>query len=370
MLSDFCAYMNRRRFIRASAATSLGIVLSRTSFTNAFAKTPKKVLVFGGTDFLGPSVVDPLMVDGHTVTIFNRGVTNAELFPRVEKLKGFRSADPNDQDPSALAHRRFDAVIDVWPNDPEIVASAAEFLKDRTNHYLFVSSVGAYDHKFFAKPDMITEDTPTQPWNEPGRQYNRNKAESERRLHKIIGERLTIARPGPIMGHRGGGGDLLTWLLRSTDGGDHIAPGDGKSPVELVDVRDVARFLTLAIDRPLYGVFNTTGKSISFQEFLDECKRATRSNVNWVWIPQQFLHEHGLETDSALHTFVGNFPLWIPETEYQGLYRVSSAKAFAAGWQTRPFEETAFDDLSDFYSGQSPRPNYLTAAREKEVLEA
>src|SRR6266567_2999027 len=222
MLSDFCAYMNRRRFIRASAATSLGIVLSRTSFTNAFAKTPKKFLVFGGTDFLGPAVVDALMVDGHTVTIFNRGVTNAELFPRVEKLKGFRSADPNDQDPSALAHRRFDAVIDVWPNDPEILASAAEFLKDRTNHYLFVSSVGAYDHKLFAKPDLITEDAPTQPWNEPGRQYNRNKAESERRLHKIIGERLTVARPGPIMGHRDGGGDLLTWLLRSTDGGDHI----------------------------------------------------------------------------------------------------------------------------------------------------
>ena len=370
MLSDFCASMNRRRFIRASAATSLGILLSRASIPNAFAKTPKKVLVFGGTDFLGPAVVDALMVDGHTVTIFNRGVINAELFSRVEKLKGFRSVDPNDQDLSALAHRRFDAVIDVWPNDPEIVASAAEFLKNRTNHYLFVSSVGAYDHKLFAKPDMITEDAPTQPWNEPGRPYNRNKAESDRRLHKIIGERLTIVRPGPIKGHRDDTGDLLTWLLRSQDGGEHIGPGDGKSPVELVDVKDVARFLTLAINLALYGVFNTTGKSISFQEFLDQCKRATRSDVNWVWVPQQFLHEHGLETDNALHTFVGNFPLWIPETDYQGLYRVSSAKAFAAGWQTRPFEETAVDCLNDFYSGQSPRPNYLTAAREKEVLEA
>src|SRR5262249_54251828 len=147
MLSDFCASMNRRRFIKTSAATSVGIVLSRASIPNVFAKTPKKVLVFGGTDFLGPAVVDALMVDGHTVTIFNRGVTNAELFPRVEKLKGFRSVDPNDQDLSALAHRRFDVIIDVWPTDPEIVASAAEFLKDRTNHYLFVSSVASYSSK-------------------------------------------------------------------------------------------------------------------------------------------------------------------------------------------------------------------------------
>ena len=158
--------------------------------------------------------------------------------------------------------------------------------------------------------------------------------------------------------------------MRAQDGGEHIAPGDGKSPVELVDAKDVARFLALAIDRPLYGVFNTTGKSISFQEFLDDIKRTTRSDVSWVWIPQQFLHEHGLESDNVLRTFVGNFPLWIPEAEYQGLYRVSSAKAFTAGWQTRPFQETVFDELDDFYSGQSQRPNYLTTGKEKEVLEA
>jgi 2'-hydroxyisoflavone reductase len=166
------------------------------------------------------------------------------------------------------------------------------------------------------------------------------------------------------------GGDLLTWLLRAQDGGEHIGPGDGRSPVELVDVKDVARFLALAINRALYGVFNTTGKTISFQEFLDACKQATHSRATFTWIPQPFLHEHGLESDAVLHTFVGNFPLWLPDPKDQGLYRVSSEKAFAAGWQIRPFEETAFDCLSDFYSGRSQRPNYLTDAREKEVLEA
>ena len=361
--------MNRRRFIRASAASSLGFLLAGTS--NVFARTPKSVLVFGGTDFLGPAVVEALMVDGHAVTIFNRGVTNAELYPRVEKLRGFRSANPNDQDLSALSRRRFNVVIDVWPNEPDVVGSAAEFMKDRTNHYLFVSSVGAYDHKFFAKPDLIVEETPLQPWDLPGRRYNRNKAESERRLHKIIGERLTIIRPGPIKGHRDDdAGDLLTWLLRAQEGGEHIGLGDGKSPVQLVDVKDVARFLALAIAQPLYGTFNTTGNSFWFRDFLEACNKATKSQATFTWIPQDFLHEHGLEPDAVLHTFVGNFPLWEPDTKYQGLYRVSSAKAFAAGWHIRPFEETALDCLSDFYSGLSQRPNYLTAAREKEVLEA
>ena len=335
-----------------------------------FAKNSKRILVFGGTAFLGPAVVDALMADGHTITLFNRGVTSAELFPKVEKLKGFRSANPNDQDLSALSHRQFDAVIDVWPNDPDIVASAAQFLKDRTQHYLFVSSIGAYDHQYFAKPDLIREETPLQPWDAPGRPYNRNKAESERRLHKIIGERLTIVRPGAITGHRDDTPGLLTWLLRVQDGGEHIGPGDGKSSVQLVDVKDVARFLALAIAQPLYGTFNTTGNSFGFRDFLEACNKATKSQATFTWIPQNFLHEHGLESDAVLHTFLGNFPLWEPDPKYQGLYRVSSAKAFAAGWNIRPFEETALDCLSDFYSGLSPRPNYLTAAREKEVLEA
>jgi 2'-hydroxyisoflavone reductase len=362
--------MDRREFIRRSALIAAASACSSVIRTSWGAFTPKRILVFGGTDFVGPALVEALLADGHKVTILNRGATNPELLPHVEKLRGFRSPDPNDQDLSAVEHRRFDVVVDVWPNDPDVVASAATLLKDRTQHYLFVSSIAAYDHKEFGKPGAITEESPMQPWNEPGRQYNRNKAESERRLHKIIGERLTIVRPGPIKGQRDDGGDLLTWLLRAQDGGDHIGPGDGHTPVELVDVKDVARFLAMAIDKALYGTFNLTGKSISFQEFLEECKRVTHSDANFIWIPQQFLHEHGLESDGVLHTFVGNFPLWLPDPRDQGLYRISSDKAFAAGWKTRPFDETAFDCLSDFYSWRLPRPNYLTAAREKEVLDA
>ena len=362
--------MNRRSFLRRSTMLAAASAWSSLLPSKLWASTPKRILVLGGTFFLGPALVDALLADGHTVTLFNRGVTNPDLFPHIEKLRGFRSPDGNDQDLSALSHRHFDVIVDVWPNDPALAQSAAEFLKDRAPHYLYVSSIAAYDSKEFAKSDT-KEDAPMEPWNGSGRTYNRNKAESERRLHRILGERLTIVRPGPIKGRRDTTPDLLTWLLRAQQGGEHIAPGDGHDPVELVDVKDVASFLAMAIHRSLYGTFNLTGKPMSFREFLDACKNATHSDANFVWIPQQFLHEHGLESDVVLHVFGGNFPLWRPDPTNQGAYRISSEKAFQAGWRTRPFDETAFDCLNDYYSFHvMDEPSFLSAAKEKEVLDA
>jgi nucleoside-diphosphate-sugar epimerase len=361
--------VERRSFVKNSALLLAGSVCSFQRLAWA-SLPPKRILVLGGTFFLGPAVVDALVADGHTVTLFNRGVTNPELFPHLEKLRGFRSADTNDQDLTALSHRHFDVIVDVWPNDPAVVASAAEFLKDRIHDYLFVSSVAAFDSHEFAKSD-IAEGAPMEPWSGSGRPYNRNKAESERRLHQVIGDRLTIVRPGPIKGTRDTTPDLLTWLLRAQQGGEHIAPGDGHDPVELVDVKDVASFLALAIGRSLNGTFNLTDKSMSFREFLEACKSAAHSDATFVWIPQQFLYEHGLEPDVVLHTFAGDFPFWRPDPANQGLYRVSSEKAFKAGWRTRSFEETAFDCLHDFYSARDiDRPNFLSEAKEKEVLAA
>ena len=363
--------MNRKEFLKGSLWMTVAAACSSLLPSRLWATfVPKRILVLGGTSFLGPAVVDALVADGHTVILFNRGVTNPDLFPHLEKLRGFRSPDSTDQDLSALSYRHFDVIVDVWPNDPEVVASAAEFLKQRTQHYVFVSSVAAYDSKQFASAN-IDEDAPMEPWNGPGRIYNRGKAESERRLHEIIGERLTIVRPGPIKGRRDTTPDLLTWLLRAQEGGEHIAPGDGHDPVELVDVKDVARFLSLAIAQPLHGTFNLTGKSISFRDFLEAARSATHSDATFVWIPQLFLHEHGLEPDTVLHTFAGNFPFWRPDPSNQGLYRVSSEKAYRAGWRTRPFDETAFDCLNDFYAGQfMERPSFLSPAKEKEVLDA
>jgi 2'-hydroxyisoflavone reductase len=361
--------MRRRKFLKTSLLAGGAAACASLWPENAWGAAPKKVLVLGGTLFLGPALVEALVAGGHTVTLFNRGVTHPELFPNLEKLRGFRSPDNNDQDLEALARRKFDAIVDVWPNDPNLAASAATFLKDKAQHYLYVSSVAAYDGKEWSQPAM-TEETPLEPFDGPARKYNRNKAESERRLHQIVRERLTIVRPGPIKGSRDDSFDMVTWLLRAQEGGEHIAPGDGHDPVEQVDVKDVARFLVMAIERQLYGTFNLTGRSMTFREFLEACKSATRSDVTFTWIPQEFLHAQGLEPDEVLHTFVGHFPLFRPYPKTQGLFRVSSAKAYAAGWKTRPFEETALDALEFFYSSGLDRPNLLTPNKEQAVLKA
>jgi 2'-hydroxyisoflavone reductase len=363
--------MNRRDFMKGSvlAATAANCVSLQSVF-GLTSGAPKRILVLGGTLFLGPAIVEAALASRHDVILFNRGITNPDLFPHLERLRGFRSSDSADQDLSVLARRHFDVVIDVWPNDPAIVSSAAEFLKERTRHYLYVSSVAAYDHGEFAKSG-IEENAPLEPWNGSARLYNRGKAESERRLRAIFGERLTIVRPGPIKGHRDDTPDLLTWLLRAQDGGEHIAPGDGTDPVELVDVKDVARFLVMAIDLSLYGTFNLTGRPTTFRQFLEACKTATRSDAKFTWIPQEFLHQHGLEPDAVLHTFAGNFPFWRPDPALKGLYEISSDKAFRTGWRVRSFEETAMDCLADLYAyGLINRPVYLPSEKEKEVLDA
>jgi 2'-hydroxyisoflavone reductase len=363
--------MQRRSFIQLSMAALAGAACVPWLLKPANAIPPKHILVLGGTNFLGPAIVEAAIAEGHTVTLFNRGVTNPELFPHVEKLRGFRSNDPRGQDLSSLAHRQFDAAVDVWPNDPALAESAAKFLKDRVGHYSYVSSIAAYDSKGFERAG-IDETAALEPWNGAARPYNRGKAESERRLHAIRGEEITIVRPGPIKGDRDTTPDLLTWLIRSQKGGTHIGPGSGDDSVELVDVKDVARFLLSAVDRSLYGTFNLTGRPMSFRQFLDACKTATRSDAKFEWIPQAFLGAQGLDTDFALNTFAGNFPFWRPAGAKPGLYQISSEKAFSAGWQTRAFQETALDCLSYFRSRSEELEwdDYLPQDKETRVLEA
>ena len=331
--------MQRRQFIRTTFYASLVAAFHGQQTLQAEVR-PKRILVLGGTFFLGPAFVEAALGDGHSVTLFNRGVTNPQLFPYVEKLRGYRSPNSDDQNLAAIAARHWDAVVDVWPVDPDMVESAARMLKDRTAHYLYVSSVAAYDSKDFGRPG-VAEDAELASWQGSARPYSRGKAESERRLHTILGDKLTIVRPGPIKGVRDDTPDMLTWLRRMQNCTEVIAPGDGSSPIELVDVKDVASFLIRAIDYSIFGTFNLTGIPISFREFLTECISATNSEAELVWIPKSFLQTQGLETPD----WSTNFPLWRSDSEQENLFRISSKKAFDAGWKTRPFWDTAVDYL-------------------------
>jgi 2'-hydroxyisoflavone reductase len=314
-------------------------------------------------------VVEAAVVAGHAVTLFNRGITNPELFPRLEKLRGLRSATGSEENWAALGTRRWDAVIDVWPNDPTLAESAARLLRDRASHYLYVSSIAAYDARGFVTPGL-SEDAPLTAWNSAARPYNRGKAESERRLNALLGARLTIVRPGAIKGLRDDTPDLLAWLRRARGGSRHIAPGNGDDHVQMVDVKDVARFIVLAIDPSLPGAFNVTGDSITFREFLDRCKAATRSSAEFIWIPAEFLHEQGLDPDPSISQ-PSRFPFWRPEPERRGFYQLSNRKAVDAGWTQRPFSETALDCLWSFdslYPASYRWTDELTPDVERHVL--
>ena len=365
--------MDRRDFIKHSFMATAASACSSLFPVPALASAPaKRILVLGGSLFVGPALVDAALAAGHSVTLFNRGVTNPNLFPYLEKLRGFRSVNAAEENFSALGTREWDAVVDVWPYHPEMVVSAAKVLKSRTKHYLYVSSIAAYEAGEYAKSG-INENATLASWTGPERIYKRGKAESERQLNALIGDKLTIVRPGPIKGDRDPGTeDLSVWLLRAQVGKKHIGPGDGNEHVQIVDVKDVARFLVLAIDQSIYGTFNLTGRPMSFREFLDGCKAATHSEAEFLWIPQGFLHQKGLDPQGLEHGGGGGyFPLWHPEPENRGLFQISSQKAFKAGWHPRPFDETVSDTLI-YLTSLDPTvfswSDYLDSAKEAQVI--
>jgi nucleoside-diphosphate-sugar epimerase len=369
--------MDRRRFLRGALAAS-GMSLLRVGRARGTSSSPtsRKILILGGTSYLGPAVVRAAVTGGHDVTLFNRGITNPELFPRLEKLRGLRSPNVGEENWEAVGSRRWDAVIDVWPSDPSLAESAAKRLREQTAHYLYVSSIAAYDPRGFSRPGL-TEEAPLNPWDPAIRPYDRGKAESERRLKALVGERLTVVRPGPIKGDRDDSPDLLAWLRRCQSGGRHIGPGAGDEHVQIVDVLDVARFLVLAIERPSYGTFNLTGAPMTFREFVDRCRLATRSSSEFVWIPRDFLHDRGLDpapfNSPTIPSYLGRFPFWHPEPERVGFFQISSRKAFDAGWTQRAYSETAADYLWSFDAGAAelePWKDELSPDVEARVLRA
>jgi 2'-hydroxyisoflavone reductase len=330
--------------------------------------TQISMLVLGGTGFLGPAFVTAALRAGYTPTLFNRGISHPGIFPHLERIRGFRSPDLSKQDLSGLKGRRWDVVVDVWPHDPDVVESAASLLAPAAAQYVFVSSVAAYDG--YPNPG-ITEKYRLRAWRSDARGYEADKAESERRLHNLTGPKLTVVRPGPIKGDGDGSPDLVTWLLRARNGGRHIGPGDGADAVQFVDVKDVGNFMSMAVQHRYTGAYNLTGDPWTFHDFLQECESYTQPRGEFIWIPRRFLTEHGLKTDFELGVYCGNFPFWRPEPALGNLFRISSAKAYAAGWQTRPFSETAHDCLVTFGAAdETPKSwkDFLSPSEEQRVL--
>jgi 2'-hydroxyisoflavone reductase len=319
-----------------------------------------KLLVLGGTKFLGRHVVGAALARGHDVTVFTRGRTNPELFPQAEHLHGDR-----DGALDALAGRRWNGVVDTSGYVPRIVRQSAELLRDTVERYVFVSSISVYAE--FSRP--VDESTPTAVLADPSSEdvsadYGALKAACERVVEELYGERSARVRAGLIVGPFDPTDRFTYWPRRLAAGGTVLAPGDPGAPVQFVDARDLAAWLVqLALDGP-GGTFNATGPAapLAFGELLERARTALASDADIRWVDEQRVLDAGVQPWSEL-------PLWLPGSDYAGMARADIGRALAAGLRFRPLEETVADTLAWDRTVAGERPT-LAREREQEILAA
>ncbi|HTR33152.1 MAG TPA: NAD-dependent epimerase/dehydratase family protein [Gaiellaceae bacterium] len=312
-----------------------------------------RILVLGGTQFLGRHAVDAALAGGHEVTLFNRGQTRPELHPGVEKLRGDR-----DGNLDALRGRSFDAVIDTSGYVPRIVRETIDALGD-AGHYTFVSSISVYAD--LSTPPAVGApvaelEEPTEEWREA---YGALKAECE----DVVRERFPdafIPRPGLIVGPWDPTGRFTYWPQRLAAGGRVLAPAPPEADAQVIDARDLAAWIVAAAERGLGGTFNAVGPVARRDAFLEAC-----GGGELVWVDPAFLAEQGVEEWMEL-------PLWLASPEYAGMLSVDPAPALAAGLEPRPLEETAQDTLAWVRSGEAPAdpPAGLAPEKERAVLDS
>ncbi len=365
--------MLRRAFLRTGlSALALGLprVLAAAQTAGPRSAGPaaapgKKLLLLGGTGFLGPALVETARARGHVVTLFNRGKTRPELFPDVEKLRGDR-----DGKLDALRGRRWDAVIDTSGYVPRIVRMSAELLAPAVERYLFVSSISVYPEDVKAGAD---EAAPVQALADPASEdvkahYGALKAASERAAEAAMPGRVAAVRPGLIVGPGDPTDRFTYWPVRLDRGGEVLAPGDGSDPVQLVDVRDLAAWMVLLAERGDTGTFNAVGppERLAMRAMLEGVRRAIGSRAALVWIPRSFLRDRGVSPWSDL-------PAWVPASE-GGFASLSNARALAKGLRLRPVPDSARDGLAWWKAQSANAAGKLRAGlspeREREVLAA
>ena len=311
----------------------------------ARAEKPLRLLFLGGTAFLGPAQVEYALARGHTVTLFNRGRTNPHLFPEVEKLVGDRAAP----DYSALDGREWDAVIDNSANVASWLDDSTQALKDRAGRYLFVSSISAHSDNSIVGQ---TEDGPVfseEDYNEAvasgagmGAAFGPNKAQAERLTFRAFGDRGIVVRPGLIVGPMDNSGRFTYWPVRIDRGGEVLAPGDGSDLTQIVDVRDLSRFMIHLVEQEATGTYNATGPEspMTMMEMLSGIRAVTSTPVTITWVGADFLREH--EVGGWME-----MPCWVyPSPETAGFSAYDCTKAMEAGLTFRPLGETARDTLN------------------------
>ncbi|WP_367129269.1 NAD-dependent epimerase/dehydratase family protein [Saccharothrix sp. HUAS TT1] len=296
-----------------------------------------KILIIGGSVFLGWFFAQEAIARGHSLTVFNRGKSGPGT-RGARNIRGDRE-DPIDLDALAAAGP-WDAVIDTSGSRPRTVGQSARALSGRAGAYLFVSSVHAYadwpagpvdeqSPRHLCPPDAAVDEV----------SGNVLKAGCERALEKYFEGDTCVLNPGLIVGPRETPGRLLWWLERMARGGEVVAPGRAGQPVQLIDARDIAAFGLDLLEKGAAGRHVVTGPegTTTFGELLDLCARVTGAGARPVWVAEDFLVDHDVQPWTEM-------PFWaLEQPAMAGAWAASPAKAVAAGLRCRPLARTVED---------------------------
>jgi len=317
-----------------------------------------RILVLGGTQFLGRHIVDAALTRGHEVTMFNRGQTRPDLFPEVEKLRGDR-----DGDLDSVRGRDFDAVVDTSGYVPRIVRETIEALGD-VGHYTFVSSISVYAD--VSTPP--TESSPVAELKEPTEEWREAYGELKADCEDVVRERFPdafVPRPGLIVGPWDPTGRFTYWPERFSDGGRVLAPAPPDADAQVIDGRDLADWIVRAAETRLAGTYNAVDRPFPRSTLVDTCRRVAGVDADVVWVDGSFLAEHEVGEWMEL-------PLWLSDPLFAGMLSVDPSAAFAAGLEPRPLEETVRDTLAWIAAGDAPAETAagLDRAKEQSLLDS
>jgi 2'-hydroxyisoflavone reductase len=324
------------------------MTITRRSFVSAIAVAPlamaapakKKILILGGTGFLGPTTVTAAAERGHEITLFNRGRTRPGLFPNIETLLGDRDPDKGEG-LNALRNRKWDVVIDNSGYFPRQVSGSAKLLAPNARQYIFISSISAYADNSAENQDETAKLATT---NEPNvekiteQSFGPLKVLCEKAAAEAFPRGATIVRPGYIVGPDDPSGRFTYWPVRLDRGGEVLAPGSPNDPVQIIDVRDLGAWLVTLAEQGITGTFNATGPKERLQlgDLLKACSRATTASHSLTWVPADWVHREAPE----------QFPIWAPYLgDTRGFHTWKNTRAVAAGLKFRPYAETASDTL-------------------------
>jgi nucleoside-diphosphate-sugar epimerase len=353
-----------RRNLLAGAGSALPALALPGAFAAATTPVRKlKLLILGGTGFIGPHEVRYALERGHEVTIFNRGREQMSWPGPVEELLG----DRNTGDLKSLEGRAWDACIDNPTTLPKWVRDAGHVLAGKVRQYIFISTISVYAANdtpgadetaaLVAYPGKDAYAETTETMRSTPALYGSLKALSEQQAQSLFPGMATIIRPGLIVGPGDETDRFTYWPVRIDRGGEVLAPGDGADPVQYIDARDLAEWTVRMAEQGATGVFNATGpaRQETMRGMLDGIRSALHADARFTWVPDKFLADNNVSPWMDM-------PVWVPgHGGAAGFARRRIQRAHAAGLTYRPLGETARDTLAWFKTEPADRQAKLRA---------